>query len=79
MSFFGIGGLLIAAGIGAVWSHALPTWLGWSGTVIGLGSVIAPVAQLTAFWLIPFFLFYIWVVAVSVVLIRGGRSVAGVS
>jgi hypothetical protein len=79
MSFFGIGGLLLAAGISAISSHGLPAWLGWSGIVIGLGSVIAPVAQLTAFWLIPFFLFYIWVVAVSVVWIRGGRSVAGVS
>jgi hypothetical protein len=79
MSFFGIGGFLIAAGIGALPSHALPAWLGWSGIVIGLASVIAPAAQLTAFWLIPFFLFYIWVVATSVVLIRGARSAAGVS
>jgi hypothetical protein len=70
MSFFAIGGLLIAAGLAAVRSHALPTWQGWSGIVIGLGSVIAVAAQLTAFWLIPFFLFYAWVVAVGVVLIR---------
>lgn len=74
MSFFGIGGLLLAAGVGAVSSYALPAWLAWSGIVIGLASVIAPGAQLTAFWLIPFFLFYIWVVAVSVVLIRDARS-----
>jgi hypothetical protein len=74
MSFFGIGGLLLAAGIGAVSSRTLPAWLGWSGIVIGLASVIAPGAQLTAFWLIPFFLFYVWVVAVGVVLIRDARS-----
>jgi hypothetical protein len=74
MSFFGIGGLVLAAGIGAISAHTLPAWLGWSGIVIGLAAGIAPGAQLTAFWLIPFFLFYIWVVAVSVVLIRDARS-----
>src|SRR5438477_11481991 len=74
MSWFATGGLLLAAGLGALSSHTLPTWLGWSGSVIGLGSVVAVALQLTAFWLIPFWLFYIWVVAVGVVLIRGARS-----
>src|SRR5438309_5032272 len=74
MSWFAIGGLLLGAGLGAVSSHTLPTWLGWSGSVIGLGSVAAVAGQLTAFWLIPFWLFYAWVVAVSVALIRGARS-----
>jgi hypothetical protein len=74
MSWFAIGGLLLAAGLGAVSSHTLPTWLGWSGSVIGLGSLIAVAGQLTAFWLIPFWLFYIWVAAMGVVLIRGTRS-----
>jgi hypothetical protein len=74
MSFFGIGGLLLAAGICAVSWHALPAWLAWSGIVVGVGLVIAPGAQLTTFWLIPFFLFYIWVVAVGMVLIRDARS-----
>jgi hypothetical protein len=74
MSWFAIGGLLLAAGLGAISSHTLPTWLGWSGAVIGLGSVIAVAGQLTAFWLIPFWLFYIWVVAMGMVLIRGARS-----
>jgi hypothetical protein len=74
ISFFAIGGLLIAAGVGAVETHALPTWLGWSGIVIGLGLVIAVAAQLSAFWLIPFFLFYFWVVAVGVVLISDAWS-----
>lgn len=73
MSFFAIGGLLIAVGIGALESQALSTWLAWSGILIGLGLVIAVAGQLTAFWLIPFFLFYLWVVAVSVVLIRVAR------
>jgi hypothetical protein len=74
MSWFAIGGLLIAAGLGAVLSHALPIWLGWSGMVVGLGSMIAVGAQLTPVSLIPFFLFYFWVVAVGVVLIRDARS-----
>jgi hypothetical protein len=76
MSWFAIGGLLLAAGLGALSSHTLPTWLGWSGSVIGLGSVIPVAGQLTAFWLIPLWLFYIWVVAMGVVLIRGARSTA---
>lgn len=74
ISFFAIGGMLIAAGIGAIETHALPAWLGWSGIVIGIGLVVAVAAQLTEFWLIPFFLFYFWVVAVGVVFIREARS-----
>lgn len=74
LSWFALGGLLLAAGLGAISSRTLPTWLGWSGMVIGLGLVIAPAAQLTAFGLIPFFLYYVWVVVASVVLIRDARS-----
>jgi hypothetical protein len=74
MSWFALGGLLLATGLGAIASHALPTWVSWSGMVIGLLLVIAPAAQLTAFGLIPFFLYYLWVVVVGVVLIRNTRS-----
>lgn len=74
MSWFAIGGMLVGAGLRAISSHVLPAWLGWSGSVIGLASVVAVAGQLTAFWLIPFCLFYMWVVAVGAVLITGARS-----
>ena len=74
MSWFALGGLVLAAGLGTIASRALPIWLGWSGIVIGLLLVIAPAVQLTALGLIPFFLYYLWVVIVGVVLIRDTRS-----
>jgi hypothetical protein len=74
MSWFALGGLLLAAAVGGLSLRTLPTWLGWSGIVIGLGLVVAPAAQLTPFALIPFFLYYLWIVAVSAVIVREARS-----
>ncbi len=74
-SWFAIGGMLFASGLGALSSRALPAWLGWSGLVIGLGMVIAVPLQLTPLWLIPYWLYLVWVVSVSVVFFRdAGRT-----
>jgi hypothetical protein len=69
-SWFAIGSLLIAAGIGGLSSSALPGWLSWPAPFIGCAFLVAAVVPLTAVWLAPYFLFYIWVVGMSVVLIR---------
>ncbi|HEV2476737.1 MAG TPA: hypothetical protein VGX22_09355 [Candidatus Dormibacteraeota bacterium] len=69
-SWAAIGGFLISAGLASVWSRTLPVWLGWAGLVIGLGMFLAVAAPLTAFWFLPYFLFFFWVLATSVVLLR---------
>jgi hypothetical protein len=65
-----IGGLLAAAGVGGLTSHTLPAWLSWPAPVIAVGFLVAASLPLTALWFAPYLLFYVWVVAVSVVLIR---------
>lgn len=69
-SWLAIGGLLVAAGIGGLSSRALPGWLSWPAPLIGCAFLVAAVVPPTAVWLAPYSLFYIWVVGVSVVLIR---------
>ena len=69
-SWFAIAGLLIAAGLGVLGSGALPRWLGWSALVAGVAYFVAACFPLTALWFAPYALFYFWVVAVSVVLLR---------
>ena len=68
--WFAVAGFLFAAAVGALSSRGLPGWLAWSALVIGLGFFIAGAIPLTFFWVLPYFLFYAWVVAVSVVLLR---------
>jgi hypothetical protein len=73
-SWFGIAGLLVAAGLGTLASRSLPRWLGWFALVVGAGFFAAACFPLTALWLVPYALFYLWVVAVSVVLLRGAAG-----
>jgi hypothetical protein len=66
-----LAGMLLAVGLLSVQMGALPRWLGWAGLVIALGLVIA-----RAFWersgivFTPYGLFWLWLIAASVVLIR---------
>jgi hypothetical protein len=70
MTWLAIGGLLAAAGVGGLTSRTLPAWLSWPAPVIAVGFLVAASLPLTALWFAPYILFYVWVVAVSVVLIR---------
>jgi hypothetical protein len=72
-SWFAIAGLLLAAGLGALASKALPRWLGWSAMVTGVGYFFAACVPLTNLWFIPYAVFYFWVLAVSVVLLRSAQ------
>ena len=70
VSWFAVAAFLVASGFAALWTRQLPTWLGWSALVIGIGLFLAGAAPLTAIWLLPYFLFFVWVLAASVVLLR---------
>jgi hypothetical protein len=70
MTWLAIGGLLAAAGVGGLTSRTLPAWLSWPAPVIAVGFLVAASLPLTALWFAPYILFYVWVIAVSVVLIR---------
>lgn len=73
-----LAGFLLATGIVALRDGALPRWLGWFGLVTGTALLIG-----RAFWdlpsgsiFVPYILFYIWLIAASIVLIRRAGSSA---
>ena len=69
VSWCAVGGFLVAAGAAALWSHGLPSWLGWWALVIGAGMFISSAVPLTSIWFYPYVLFFAWVIAASVVLL----------
>lgn len=70
VSWSAIAAFLAASGFAVLRTRTLPTWLGWSALVIGFGMFLAGAAPLTAIWFLPYFLFFVWVLATSVVLLR---------
>jgi hypothetical protein len=71
ISWAAIGGFLVTAGVASLWSRALPSLLGWAAPVIGIGMVLSVAAPLTALWLFAYLLFFLWVIATSVLFLRG--------
>ena len=67
--------LCLATGVVSVRTGALPRWLGWGGVLIAGGLLAA-----RAIWassglvFIPFGLCYVWLIAISIVLIRRARA-----
>jgi hypothetical protein len=67
--------LSLATGVVSIRTSALPRWLGWAGVLVAGGLLVA-----RAIWassglvFIPFGLCYLWLIAVSVVLLRRART-----
>ncbi|WP_350275925.1 hypothetical protein [Kribbella sp. HUAS MG21] len=71
-------GFLAAAGWIMVGTPALPSWLGWTALAAALGFLLGRAFWTTSIWLIPYAVFWLWVVVTSIQLLRGrlrGRSV----
>ena len=62
--------LLLATGLGAVQYGALPRWLGWASIVIGIGLLLARIIWTSQAAFVPWVLFWLWLIIVSVILIR---------
>ena len=74
LSFFPLAVLLAAFAIVAIRSGAFPKWLGWIAAAVGLGFIFGGMsgsADLQSEWAGgPMILFTLWVIAVSIVLMR---------
>jgi uncharacterized protein DUF4386 len=76
MSWISLAVSLFAAGVGIMRSRSFPRWLGWAAVVIGAAQLAAPVVPLTSVWGVALVAFYIWVVAISVVMLRSAVPAA---
>lgn len=67
--FFGgelmLAGFLLAVGLAAVGTRALPPWLGWVSVVLGLVAFVPPIG-----WAVVIFAFPLWLLLVSALLWR---------
>ncbi len=66
-----MGAFAFACGWVVLSTRVFGRWLGWWAIVAGTGLVLARFVWTTGAWYLPYFLFWIWVVVISVQLIRG--------
>lgn len=69
-SWVALGSFAICCGWVLVTSAALPRWLGWVAIVAGAGMVLSRAVWTTAIWFGPYALFWLWVIAVCILLLR---------
>jgi hypothetical protein len=67
--------LSLATGVISIRTGALPRWLGWAGVLIACGMLAArAVWASSGLVFVPFLLCYLWLIAISIMLIRGARA-----
>jgi hypothetical protein len=69
-SWLALGSFAIACGSVVLTARVLPMWLGWLAVAAGVGFLVARLVWTTSSWLLPYTAFWVWVVAVNVVLLR---------
>jgi hypothetical protein len=62
--------MLLAVGVGALAYRSLPGWLGWSSIVLAVALLLARIIWTSQAAFIPWVLFWIWLIAASIVLYR---------
>jgi hypothetical protein len=65
-----MGSFAVFSGWAALWTRAFPRWLGWLMVVSGVGLALCRFAWTSDAWLLPYALFWIWVFAACIQLLR---------
>jgi hypothetical protein len=73
------GSFALATGWALLSSRMWPRWLGWWAVAAGVCLVAAKAMWTTPFWLLGYFLFWIWVIALCVLLLRRASRAQGVA
>jgi hypothetical protein len=66
-----LGSFAIAVGWAALSSRSLPGWLGWWAVAAGVGLVAARAVWTSPAWFVPYALFWLWVLVLSVRFLAG--------
>jgi len=67
--------LLLAAGVAAILYRTLPRWLGWASIIVAVGLLAGRIIWTSQAAFVPWVLFWLWLIIVSVILIRrAGKS-----
>ena len=69
-SWLALGSFAIAAGWIIRDSRVIPAWWGWWAIVSGLGLVAVRFVWEGSIWTLPYFVFWVWVIALAIRLIR---------
>jgi hypothetical protein len=69
-SWVPLASLLLAAGAVSVRTGALTRWLGWVAVATGIGLLVARAVWTLPVAFVPWLAFWVWTVAVSIVLVR---------
>jgi hypothetical protein len=74
-----LAGLLLAAGVVTIRDGGLPRWLGWMGLILAIAFLAVRSVWFTGpgVKFLPYMLFWVWLIAASVVLIRRAGDAAG--
>lgn len=66
-----LAGFLVATGWIMLSARSLPTWIGWLSVVTAVAFLVGRAVWTTPVWLVPYALFWIWTIVVSVHFLRG--------
>ena len=69
-----VGSFAIASGSAILYGGVFRPWLGWWAIVSGAGLALSRAVWTSEIWLLPYGLFWIWVIVVAVLLLRGRTS-----
>ena len=69
-AWFGAGSFIGLCGWVVLRTSVFPRWLGWWAVVSGVGLVLSRFVWTLEFWLLPYTMFWLWVVAVCILLLR---------
>jgi hypothetical protein len=66
-----LGSFAATAGWVIISTRVFPRWLGWWALVSGVGLVLVRAVWTSQIWLLPYLLFWVWVIVLSVLLVMG--------
>ncbi|HEX6759378.1 MAG TPA: hypothetical protein VF086_13370, partial [Propionibacteriaceae bacterium] len=65
-----LGSFAVCSGWVIASTRFLPRWVGWLAIASGAGLALSRISWTSSIWLLPYLMFWLWVVTVAVLLLR---------